>query len=92
MMASVVTAFTSTWEQRAPMRPNGRAQQPAQPIRWSPRFGGPLCLVAASRQQLECAGETRTNADCAEIPAISRQNAVHVSSLSNGDDCPIHQS
>jgi Phage integrase, N-terminal SAM-like domain len=49
-------------------------------------------LVAASRQQLKRAGETWTNTDCAEISAICRQNAVHLSSLSNGDDGPIDQS
>jgi len=46
----------------------------------------------ASWQQLKCAGETWTNADRAEIAAICRENAVHVSSLGNGDDRPIDQS
>ena len=49
-------------------------------------------ITAVSWQQLKCAGETWTNADCAEIPAIRRQNPVHVSSLGNGDDRPIDQS
>jgi len=48
--------------------------------------------VAASWQQLKCAAKTCTNADRAEISAICRQNAVHVSSLSNGNDRPIDQS
>ena len=60
--------------------------------RRSAQFSGPLCLVADSWEQLKRVGETRTNADCAEISTICRQNAVDVSSLSNGDDRPIDQS
>ncbi len=52
---------------------------------------GPL-RVAASWQQLKSASEPWTNSYCTEIPAICRQNAVHVSSLSDGNDRPIDQS
>ena len=46
----------------------------------------------ASRQHFECAGKTWTNADCTEIAAICRQNAVHMPPLSNSDDRAIDQS
>ena len=67
-------------------------EQRVQRVGSTARFGEALELVGASWQQLKCAGETWTNADCAEIPAIRRQNPVHASSLSNGEDRPIDQS
>jgi len=71
---------------------NARGERRAKRVRSSARFGGPRCLVAASWQQLKCAAKTWTNADRAEISAICRQNAVHVSSLGNGNDRSIDQS
>src|SRR5437667_2814839 len=49
------------------------------------------CTPPGLRQQLERPGELRTQADCAEVSTIRREDSIDVSSLGDGGDRAIDE-